>query len=266
MTEMFKFSPTGLSVFTSCPRCFWLEKNAKIKRPRGIYPSLPSGMDGKIKTFYDTHRIKGTIPPELAAAVDSSMVNLYADLPKLTKMRNWRSGLKYSGAEYTLGGAIDDLITNVRVLTHCPTYSPYDYKTKGSEPKDTDSVLYYQTQLDCYALLLENNGYPLNGVGYLAYYYPESVGDNGVVVFKTKITLMEVSAKRADAVCKSAVACLKGPIPDPIGTCEYCNYHRTLSAFTAAAAKPFPAVATECQTILESVATECPQVQLELPL
>ncbi|GAI53572.1 unnamed protein product, partial [marine sediment metagenome] len=43
-----RLSPSALNLFLQCPRCFWLEKNKGIKRPRGIFPSLPSGMDSVI--------------------------------------------------------------------------------------------------------------------------------------------------------------------------------------------------------------------------
>ena len=34
-----------------CPRCFWLQIVKNIKRPQGIFPSLPSGMD-QVGTVY----------------------------------------------------------------------------------------------------------------------------------------------------------------------------------------------------------------------
>ena len=61
----FKLSPSTLNVFLDCPRCFWLDKVKNIKRPRGIFPSLPSGMDRAIKVHFDSFRTKGILPPEL---------------------------------------------------------------------------------------------------------------------------------------------------------------------------------------------------------
>jgi len=46
-----RLSPSSLNLFLECPRCFWLDKNKGIKRPRGIFPSLPSGMDSVIKKY-----------------------------------------------------------------------------------------------------------------------------------------------------------------------------------------------------------------------
>jgi len=36
-----------------CPRCFWLQIVKNIKRPAGIFPSLPSGMDKILKVHFD---------------------------------------------------------------------------------------------------------------------------------------------------------------------------------------------------------------------
>lgn len=44
-----KLSPSTISLFMECPRCFWLQFNKNIHRSRDIFPSLPGGMDGVIK-------------------------------------------------------------------------------------------------------------------------------------------------------------------------------------------------------------------------
>ena len=69
MTKYF-LSPSALGLFKNCPRCFWLEKVKNIKRPRGIFPSLPGGMDAVIKTYFDTFRAKKELPPELDGKIE----------------------------------------------------------------------------------------------------------------------------------------------------------------------------------------------------
>ena len=61
----YKFSPSSLSLLKECPRCFWLAFNKNIKRPNGIFPSLPSGMDRILKIHFDNFMKKGKLPPEL---------------------------------------------------------------------------------------------------------------------------------------------------------------------------------------------------------
>ena len=48
-----------------CPRCFWLAQHNIWKRPPGIFPSLPSGMDKILKEHFDKFMEKGELPPEL---------------------------------------------------------------------------------------------------------------------------------------------------------------------------------------------------------
>lgn len=55
---IYKFSPSKLNLVKDCPRCFWLEYNKKFRRPRGIFPSLPSGMDQILKHHFDEYTKK----------------------------------------------------------------------------------------------------------------------------------------------------------------------------------------------------------------
>ena len=51
-------------------RLFPLVSNSP--RPRGIFPSLPSGMDRVIKTYFDHYR--GSLPPELVGEVEGKLI------------------------------------------------------------------------------------------------------------------------------------------------------------------------------------------------
>ena len=61
----YKLSPSSLSLIKDCPRCFWLTNNKIWKRPSGIFPSLPSGMDKILKIHFDNFMEKNILPPEL---------------------------------------------------------------------------------------------------------------------------------------------------------------------------------------------------------
>ena len=75
---IYKFSPSSLSLLKDCPRCFWLAFNKNIKRPAGIFPSLPSGMDKILKVHFDKFMEKGELPPELEEL--NGNVKLFDDL------------------------------------------------------------------------------------------------------------------------------------------------------------------------------------------
>lgn len=210
----FRISPTtGLNLFKACPRCFWLHYNKKVHRPRGIFPSLPGGMDLVIKDYFDQYR-QG-LPPEIEGQVVGQLV---PDVNLLNKWRNWRTGLEYhdEGRDAMLFGALDDCLIDDGY------YIALDYKTRGFPPKDGDSARYYQTQLDTYSLLLSENGYPVRDFAYLVYYYPKTVKENGVVEFYVKTVKVDTDLKRAKKTFEDAVDLLGEPMPKRHSDCEYC--------------------------------------------
>lgn len=211
-----RLSPTtGLNLYNDCKRCFWLHYNANIQRPRGIFPSLPGGMDNVIKIYFDKYR--GSLPPELKNKIKG---NLVPDMALINSWRNWRTGLEYKDAilNATLFGALDDC------LIHEGEYIPLDYKTKGSAPGEGDGERYYQTQLDAYALLLESNGYRAADFAYLVYYYPDKVEANGTVTFSVEPIMIKTSALRAQQLFEDAVKTARGNMPEETAGCEYCAY------------------------------------------
>lgn len=132
---MIRISPTtGLNLFKNCPRCFWIHYNKEVKRPRGIFPSLPNGMDLVIKKYFDQYR--GKLPPELKGKVTG---RLMPDLALMEKWRNWRTGFEYQDKKLgaVLFGALDDC------LLDGGRYIPLDYKTKGSAPNDAKPVFFH---------------------------------------------------------------------------------------------------------------------------
>jgi len=217
MTKTVTLSPSALSLFKNCPRCFWLEKVKNIKRPRGIFPSLPGGMDRVIKTYFDTFRAQGTLPPELRIDTFKG-IHLYDNQAQLEDWRAWRTGLRYHENGEMLSGMLDDL------LVKDGSYIPFDYKTKGSPTNEEDATKYYQTQLDCYALMLEGNGLKTSGYGFLLYYSPKEVGENGQVRFEIQPIRIPTDPERAKALFHKALAILPGPAPKSDPECEYCGW------------------------------------------
>ena len=214
---MIRLSPTsGLGLFKECPRCFWLQYNKKVYRPRGIFPSLPGGMDRIFKEYFDKYR--GSLPPELVGKVDGKLVE---DLELMEKWRNWRTGPQYQDEKLgaVLFGALDDCLVDDQ-----GKYIVLDYKTRGSAPRKGQSEKYYQTQLDTYSLMLDSNGYKAGDFGYLIYYYPKQVLKEGVIEFNIKIVKVGTDIDRAKKTFTEAVELLKGPVPKKHSSCEHCNW------------------------------------------
>ncbi len=213
-----KLSPSTLNLFLECPKCFWVELRQGVHRPRGVFPSLPGGMDTLIKKYFDSYRVQGKLPPEIEGKVDGVLMD---DLDLLNKWRSWRTGLIYKDVETgaILSGALDDLLVNPAKQE----YMPFDYKTRGYALKE-DSSSYYQNQLNCYALMLKANGLPPAEFGYLCYYIPQEVGAGGQVRFDVIIKKMSVSPNAAQKVFQNAVELLNGPMPASHSACIYCAW------------------------------------------
>jgi hypothetical protein len=212
----YKFSPSSLSLLKECPRCFWLLFNKEIKRPVGIFPSLPSGMDGILKKYFDSYMAKGELPPDLQL----SDVRLFSDTEKLNA---WRSNFK--GISWTdengniLRGAVDNILVKGSKLI------VLDYKTRGYPLKE-DTADHYQDQMDLYNFLLRKNGYETEDYAYLLFYHPNTINANGDVLFNTDLVKMNVNVSNAEGIFNNALTILKGEIPQCAEGCEYCRWGR----------------------------------------
>jgi hypothetical protein len=224
MYTALQLSPSKMGILRECPRCFWDANNLKFARPRGIFSSLPNGIDLVMKDYFNNFR--GSLPPEIRGQVEGVLMK---DLATLTKWRSWRTGLTYvdKALDVKLIGALDECLTTKEGL-----YIPLDYKTKGSEPQ-TDGSEYYQLQLDCYMLMLRHNGYKTAGKAYLSYFYPDAIplilddqGARDLLMFPFKVKVFEIAcdADRAVEKIKEAVQILRAPRPEAAPDCEYCKF------------------------------------------
>ena len=210
-----KLSPSSLSLMKECPRCFWLTQHKVWKRPSGIFPSLPSGMDSILKKHFDRFMEKNELPPELCFHSHCTGLKLF-DNKEIMKV--WRSNLK--GISWTdnkgniLHGAVDNIMVNGKKLV------VLDYKTRGFPLKE-DTHEHYQNQLDIYNYLLRKNGYETEDFGFLLFYHPTEVLENGNVVFETNLIKMKTDVKNAEKIFKKAVDLLNRECP--VKSCEWCE-------------------------------------------
>lgn len=219
-------SPSKLNLLNECPRCFWDAYAANCGRPRGIFPSLPGGMDLVIKSYLDLYR--GDLPPVLKGRIPAVLFN---DMIKLNRWRNWRTGLSYEdpGLAVQMIGALDDCLVSPEGL-----FIPFDAKTKGSVPKD-NGAQYYQTQMDCYCLMLQHNGFPVADHAWLAYFSPKAVvrendssfNEHHFLNFTFDVTPFKVGTNvdAAKQLIEKACEILRGSRPPSHGRCEFCIYH-----------------------------------------
>ena len=205
----YKISPSTINLMLECPRCFWLQIVKNIKRPAGIFPSLPSGMDGILKVHFDKFMEKGELPPEIKELKGCILFN---DKEKLKIWRSNFKGLEYTEGDVMLRGAVDNILVKGKKLI------VLDYKTRGFPLKD-DTHEHYRVQMDLYNFLLRKNGYDTEDYSYLLFYYPNRVNDNGEVVFDTK--LVKINVGDGEKVFKKAIKLINGE--EPKEKCEWCK-------------------------------------------
>ena len=210
-----KLSPSSLNLMKDCPRCFWLTQHKVWKRPAGIFPSLPSGMDKILKVHFDKFRDNGELPPEICEDRECKGMKLFDDEEK---MKIWQSNFK--GIQFTdkkgnlLRGAVDNLLVKGSKLI------VLDYKTRGYPLKE-DTAEFSRNQLDIYNFLFRKNGYETEDYAFLLFYIPSEVTKTGEVIFDTELVKMKVDVKNAEKIWKNALKLLNSDCPSK--SCEWCE-------------------------------------------
>ncbi len=220
-----QLSASTLKLFQECPRCFWLHINKKIERPRGPFPSLPSGMDRVLKSYFETYRHQGMLPPLMRDKVPGRLSATALTL-----------GFNDAKTHARLWGKLDDCL-----ILPDQRLAPLDHKTRASAPDDVSySEMYYKFQMDVYTLLLERNGHPVSRTAYLVYYFPiEGVLHDGFP-FETAVHELATDPALAYQVFSDGCACLAGPLPEPAAACAFCRWAETRAKAVALNTTPPP--------------------------
>ena len=117
----YQLSPSTINIMADCPRCFWLELKKNIKRPRGIFPSLPSGMDRILKEHFDACAKLGVLPPEIKE-LEAEGIKVFNE-KILDSWRDSRRGILLKDKDGNiLKGVIDALLvkgTKFIILEYC---------------------------------------------------------------------------------------------------------------------------------------------------
>jgi hypothetical protein len=211
----FKLSPSALNLMKECPRCFWLAQHKVWKRPQGIFPSLPSGMDKILKEHFNRFMEKGELPPELCENGHCKNMSLFNNHTLLAIWRSNFKGIRYEDKEGNiLRGAVDNILMKGKKLI------VLDYKTRGYALKE-DTAEHYQDQLDIYNYLLRKEGYDTENYAFLLFYVPKEVTETGEVIFDTELVKMKIDVKNADKIFKKAIKLLNSECPKK--SCEWCE-------------------------------------------
>ena len=223
---MAQLSASTLKLFQECPRCFWMHINQRVERPRGPFPSLPSGIDRVLKAYFETYRRQGILPPiihgKVGGKLSTSALTLGFNDPQ-TRARLW--------------GKLDDCI-----ILDDQRLAPLDHKTRASAPDDVSYThTYYQFQMDVYTLLLARNGYRTSRTAYVIYYFPVDGTLHEGFPFEVLVHEITTDPDAAYAVFSEACRCLAGPQPEASASCAFCRWIETRATYGASQPIPAPA-------------------------
>jgi hypothetical protein len=204
--ELLTLSPSTLSLYVECPRCFWRKVVKKIDRPRGPMPTIMSGLDLVIKAYYDQFRRKGDLPPMVA---DKLPGKLASTVPPWLTLGDPATNTK-------LVGKLDELLE-----PEPGKVAPLDHKSRGKKAEEVHRA--YQLQMDVYDLLLEAAGFSTPHKAYLVYYIPD-VMNAQEITFAIDVKELTTDPNRARSVFANAANVARGPEPQPNTECEFCRY------------------------------------------
>ena len=204
-----QLSASTLKLFQECPRCFWLHINKKIERPRGPFPSLPSGIDRVLKGYFETYRRRGVLPPLVEGKLDGTLASTALTL-----------GFNDARAHARLWGKLDDCL-----MLPGGRLSPLDHKTRASAPEDVSYThKYYQFQMDVYTLLLERNGHPTSRTADVVYYFPVDGPLHEGFPFGIAVHHITTDPERAYEIFLEGCRCLDSPLPASGPSCAFCRW------------------------------------------
>jgi CRISPR/Cas system-associated exonuclease Cas4 (RecB family) len=214
-----RLSPSALSLYSDCPRCFWLQMNRKLKRPEAPFSTLPSGLDLAIKHYFDAHRGSRDLPPILEGKLQAKLV---PDQQEIKKLRSPKFGFWDESLDAEFRGMLDEC-----VIEGNGAYAPLDHKTRGYPPKETHPS--YIMQMSSYSLMLARNDYPISDSAYLVYYYPVRESDSLHRGFPFQVEVRQVRTDPAGAykAFAQAVATVRSEtMPQSSERCAYCSFVR----------------------------------------
>lgn len=202
-------SATTLKLFQECPRCFWLHVNQRIERPRGPFPSLPSGIDRILKVYFDDYRESSALPPLIAGKLDGKL-----------STQSLTIGFTDPETGFRLWGKLDDC-----VVFDDNSLAPLDHKTRASSPSNIGySERYYKLQMDVYTLLLEQNGKATKKCAYLIYYFPIEGTLHKGFPFDVTVHKIKTEPDKIYELFRKACRCLQATLPQPNARCGFCRW------------------------------------------
>ncbi len=216
---LIKLSPSSLSLYRDCSRCFWLQFNEEIKRPSGPMSTLPNGVDYTLKNYFDYFRKNGGSPPFLDEKFKKIKVKLLSNEALIAKFRSRTFGILDKETNAYFQGMLDDALE-----LEDGSIVPLDNKTKGFPPGEPHPS--YAYQMSAYALFLRENDIKTENIAYLVYWYLDhkNMDIKNPLAFNISIYKVNTDPDSVLKTFREAVLTLREPLPPVNKRCEFCLY------------------------------------------
>lgn len=210
-------SHSGIETLNRCPRCFWIQYKRGIRQPEGIVSKLANRFDTVMKNYFNIFRDQDKIPDLIQGKIEGKLQNPFKE-KYFTRIND----------EFGFWGKLDECLINDR-----NEYIPVDFKTASTDPRGRETLSAYQSQIDDYMFLLEQDGKQLAGFGYLIYVYPDE-GKNLHLGFPMIIHIVKVTGYPKNTIGRinKAIEVLNAPMPSPHPNCVFCNWYLTIRSET----------------------------------
>ncbi|MBI2617021.1 hypothetical protein HYW55_02745 [Candidatus Gottesmanbacteria bacterium] len=206
-------SHTGIESLNRCPRCFWLQYKKDIRQPEGIVSRLANRFDVVMKGYFNQFREKNTLPPLIQGKISGRLQNPFQEKYFVTL-----------NDSYGFLGKLDECI-----VTESGEYIPVDFKTSSSDPRNRETLSAYQSQIDDYLFVMQQNGRSIGNFGYLIYIYPEDGVDlHNQFPMVIHVAKLSGDPQKTSKRIKDAIEVLEHPMPSSSPSCPFCNWYDSM--------------------------------------
>lgn len=176
---------------------------------------MANRFDVVLKNYFNSFRGTGELPPMVQNKLDGKLQNPFQE----------KYFVRFND-KYGFLGKLDECLVNDR-----NELIPVDFKTSSSDPRGREILSAYQSQIDDYIYILQENGKKVTGFGYLIYVYP----DESMLLhdgFPMVIHVEKLSGDPAKTVIRieRAIEFLEKEIPKPSESCNFCKWYEVLKS------------------------------------
>jgi RecB family exonuclease len=228
--EPFKLSRSKLEQFTTCPRCFYLDRRLGVGQPPGVPFTLNSAVDALLKNEFDHYR-KAHQPHPLM--IENKVDAVPYDHPDIDLWRNALSagiGHYHKDTNLIISGGIDDVWINP-----AGELIIVDYKSTSKDGAITelnqDWHDGYKRQMEIYQWLFRRNDFKVCPTGYFVYCNADAAKErfDGHLVFDITLIPYVGDDSWVEKTVKDVKACLMSDkIPAPGKDCDFCKYREAV--------------------------------------